>query len=148
MIQSLAHDLVQQFEKQYEETLYIGLGSPASQLEGLRYSYYEALAAVQYYASQKKAKSGFLPKKAVLASAAIDQTEREKRLFDVVREGDFKQALTQCLSYIEEIAFHHPFPIVKQKMEETFILLGRMLTDFGISYERTTTFHSCSSLEN
>jgi two-component system, response regulator YesN len=147
MIQSLAHDLVQQFEKQYEETLYIGLGSPASQLEGLRHSYYEALAAVQYYASQKKAKSGFLPKKAVLASAAIDQTEREKRLFDVVREGDFEQALTQCLSYIEEIASHHPFPIVKQKMEETFILLGRMLIDFGISYERTTTFHSCSSLE-
>jgi two-component system, response regulator YesN len=147
MIQSLAHDLVQQFEKQYEETLYIGLGSPSSQLEGLRHSYYEALAAVQYYASQKKAKSGFLPKRAAFASAAIDQTEREKRLFDLVRQGDFEQALTQCLSYIEEMAVHHPFHVVKQKMEETFILLGRMLTDFGISYERATTFHSCGSLE-
>lgn len=147
MMQMLAHELVQQFAKQYNQTIYIGLGSPSSQLEGLRRSYYEALAAVQYYVSQKKAKSGFLPKKAVFASKTMDQTEREKQLFDVVRQGDFEQALTQCLSYIEEIAVHHSFHAVKQKMEETFILLGRMLTDFGISHERTTTFHSCSSLE-
>lgn len=147
MIQSLSLELIQQFEQQYGQTLYIGLGSPASQLEGLRHSYYEALAAVQYYASQKKAKSGFLPKKAVFASATIDQTEREKRLLDAVRQGDLEQALPQCFSYIEEAAAHHPFAAVQQKLEETFILLGRMLADFGIAYERTTTFHSCRSLE-
>lgn len=147
MIQSLALELIQQFEQQYGQALYIGLGSPASQLEELRHSYYEALAAVQYYASQKKAKGGFLPKKTVFAAAAAEQTEREKRLLDAARQGDLEQALPQCLSYIEEVAAHHPFAAVQQKLEETFVLLGRMLADFGIAYERTATFHSCRSLE-
>jgi two-component system response regulator YesN len=147
MIQSLALELIQQFEQQYGQALYIGLGSPASQLEELRRSYYEALAAVQYYASQKKAKGGFLPKKAVFAAAAAEHTEKEKRLLDAARQGDLEQALPQCLSYIEEIAAHHPFAAVQQKLEETFVLLGRMLADFGIAYERTATFHSCPSLE-
>ncbi|EZP75173.1 AraC family transcriptional regulator [Parageobacillus genomosp. 1] len=146
LIQSLSLELIQQFEQQYGQALYIGLGSPASRLEELHHSYYEALAAVQYYASQKKAKGGFVPKKAVLAAVA-EHTEREKRLLDVVRQGDLEQALLQCLLYIEEVATHHPFAVVQQKLEETFILLGRMLADFGIAYERATTFHSCRSLE-
>ncbi|WP_420768626.1 response regulator [Parageobacillus thermoglucosidasius] len=146
VIQSLSLELIQQFERQYGTALYIGLGSPASRLEELRHSYYEALAAAQYYASQKKAKSGFLPKKSVLA-AASGHIEKEKRLLDAVRQGDLEQALLQCYTYIEEEAAHHPLSVVQQKLEETFVLLGRMFADFGIAYERTVTFHSCRSFE-
>ncbi|WP_199426876.1 response regulator transcription factor [Thermaerobacillus caldiproteolyticus] len=147
--QKLAHLLVQLFQQEHKgRELYIGIGTPAFNMDHLRHSYYEALSALQYYAAHQKAKSGFLPKQAALVPVAFDKTEKEKQLFDTVRQGDMAQALQQFQLYMDDIivAKKNQYEAVTKSLEETFILLERMLSDLGILYERANTFHQCSTI--
>ncbi|MCK7607551.1 response regulator transcription factor [Geobacillus stearothermophilus] len=142
VIQALALDLARQFSARYGAALYIGLGSPFSRLDQLRSSYYEALSAAHYYADRQKAQVGFLPAEATRAGG---EAERDKQLFEALRLGDIEQARMICLTYIEELASSHSLPAAGRKAEETFVWLGRLLSELGIRYERLASFASCRS---
>ncbi|AGT33538.1 AraC family transcriptional regulator [Geobacillus genomosp. 3] len=142
IIQALALDLARQFSARCGDVLYIGLGSPVLRLDQLRSSYYEALSAALYYAERQKAQVGFLPAEAARAGRGI---EREKQLFEALRLGDIGQARVDCLAYIDELASSYSLAAAGRKAEETFVWLGRLLSELGIHYERTASFSSCRS---
>ncbi|AMQ21784.1 AraC family transcriptional regulator [Anoxybacillus geothermalis] len=142
--QSLALELVSQFALRYNDTLYIGLGSPVLHLHELRSSYYEALSAVHYYAKRQKARVGFLPAEAMRPER---EAEQEKQLLEAVRLGDSEQARMLSFAYVDELLSSYSLSAAWRKMDELFVSLARFLAELGVRYERTSSFSSCGSEE-
>ncbi|MED4878977.1 response regulator [Anoxybacillus geothermalis] len=123
--QSLALELVSQFALRYNDTLYIGLGSPVLHLHELRSSYYEALSAVHYYAKRQKARVGFLPAEAMRPER---EAEQEKQLLEAVRLGDSEQARMLSFAYVDELLSSYSLSAAWRKLENRFAAVA---ADYG-----------------
>jgi two-component system, response regulator YesN len=149
--QKFARVMIQLFQQKYiGKELYVGIGTPACEIYKLRDSYYEALVAVEYYASRRTVKSGFIPKHSQLIETNnVDMVEREKQLLEIVRQGDMKLVIERFQRYFQEVVVskNAQLPAVVKVMEELFILLERMLHELGMTYERSHLFHLCQTMD-
>jgi two-component system, response regulator YesN len=148
--QKFARVIIQLFQQEHVgKELYVGIGTPACEIYKLRDSYYEALVAVEYYASHQKVKSGFIPKNSMLLKTNVDMVDREKQLLEIVRQGDVKLAIERFQRYFQEVVTskNAKLPAVVKVVEEMFILLERMLNELGMAYERNHIFHMCNTMD-
>jgi two-component system, response regulator YesN len=126
----------------FKAELRIGVGLPYNHASELNKSYHEAVLALEKLLKIPNLKYLFSVKQEYIETPSLSGVlEVEKKLLEVVRQGDVNQVLFIFDSYVKKLADNQNFktPLLKKSFDELFILISRMLHDLGIRYERTPT---------
>ncbi|WP_245602201.1 response regulator [Peribacillus kribbensis] len=109
--------------------LHIGIGSPYNEARELHLSYHEAVSAMENgsIASSQKA-------------ARANPLDAEKKLLESIQQGDTVQVMADLGVYVENLHNEEEGIGFKKSFEELFVLISRMLHDFGITSQTPPAF--------
>ncbi|MCP8970035.1 response regulator transcription factor [Ectobacillus ponti] len=137
--QAIVEGVLQQFRQAgFAAELRIGIGQSYNQAHKLNQSYHEAAAALKQLAKTTGQPYFFSGRQeAAEAQSPSAFLEVEKKLLDAVRQGDLNQLLLLFEAFVLQSGHSLEPAAVRESFQELFVLVSRMLHEFGISGERT-----------
>jgi two-component system, response regulator YesN len=140
------------FQKEpFKAVLRIGVGLPYNHASELNKSYHEAVLALEQLLKSPNRKYLFSVKQEHTEMPSLSGIlEVEKKLLDVVRQGDVNQVLYNFDLFVSQHASnkYSTSSLVKKSFDELFILISRMLHDLGINYDRLPVINETEDIAN
>jgi two-component system, response regulator YesN len=134
----------------FEAELRIGVGSPYNNAYELNQSYQEAAMALQKLIKSPNRRYLFCDQQGTPEIQIPCETrilQDEKKLLDAVRQGDENQVLFYFNLYVKNFTANKNISsLVKKSFDELFIIISRMLHEFGINYNWRPAFEESEDM--